>query len=561
MFQRVDRAASNEAAARRLFAHVDLDPYSPTRGCFDRRFWGWKLVDYPEATYQRAVKPLAMLYADPASALHADERVRQAITAGLEYSAGIQHPNGSFDQAFPYEQSFGATAFLLHSMSGAVALLRAVDPDWDSSAALDSMRKAGEFLCRHDERHGLISNHLAGAAAGLLECGLLLAESAFAARAKQLTTQILDSQSTEGWFPEYGGADPGYQTLCLQFLADVQRLSPDARLAEALRRGLGFIAHFVHPDGSFGGEYGARRTEIFHPGGVARLAAAEPLAGSILRAVLVGWSAGRSLGPADVDFGNLSPVLEGHVLAQQLCSAPVASEPLPCEQVPFSRDFPDAGLFVRGTPGYYAVVGVLTGGVVKVFSRSPAGLTYDDGGYYARVAGRDYSTQSTGNSQILHSAADAITLEAPFSRVPRMLPTPARFVVLRMLNLTVMRWVAAGNAVKRLLVRMLITGTPSAPLHLSRNVRFQPDAVCIEDVIRGSRNLRLESLHYGTAFRGMHMASAGYPLPAGSAGRPRAVDVSGFSSSGAVRVSTEIALAKADDSRPGPVRTERRLDA
>ena len=44
---------------RHLLSEINRDPSSNLRGCFDRRFWAWKLVDFPDATFQRNLAPLA----------------------------------------------------------------------------------------------------------------------------------------------------------------------------------------------------------------------------------------------------------------------------------------------------------------------------------------------------------------------------------------------------------------------------------------------------------------------------------------------------------------------
>lgn len=541
-FQRIEPSTGNDAAARRLLSHVDLDPYSPTRGCFDRRFWAWKLVDFPEATYQRAVKPLAMLYSTRGSGLYQDERVRDAVVEGIGFAARIQHSNGSFDQAFPFEQSFGATAFLLHSIGGAVEILRAageLEPP-DETMAAQCLRKAAGFLQHAGERHGRITNHLAGAVAGLLQSELLLNEPAFGGTGRALLSEILDSQSEEGWFPEYEGPDPGYQTLSVHYLSDTLRMNPDSRLEKALDRAVDFLADFVHPDGSFGGEYGSRRTALFHPGGVARLSNRNPLAGAVLAAFNRGLAEGRTPGPADVDFGNLAPTLENHILAEEVGRPAATAQELPCRTAGYRRDHVQAGLFVRGTDRYFAVLGALTGGVLKVFHRDGE-LLFDDGGYMARIGNRDYSTQSTGTARVLRNNATQIVLEAPFHRVPRALPSPGRFLLLRLLNLTVMRSIGLGNLIKKLLVRLLITGKQRAPLVLERTIHFGEAGVRIEDRIHGRPGMRIESLQVGAPFRGVHMASAGYSWPAERIIRPKQVDLGPLLSSGEVRVSTDIA--------------------
>ena len=41
-------------------------------------------------------------------------------------------------------------------------------------------------------------------------------QTEFRDAARQRIEQVLSWQSDEGWFDEYGGADPGYQTLTLK---------------------------------------------------------------------------------------------------------------------------------------------------------------------------------------------------------------------------------------------------------------------------------------------------------------------------------------------------------
>src|SRR5204863_1153471 len=50
-------------------------------------------------------------------------------------------------------------------------------------------------------------------------------------------------------------------------LAQLQTLAPSNDLVAAIERAVGFAAHFVHPDGSFGGEYTSRNTYNYFPHG------------------------------------------------------------------------------------------------------------------------------------------------------------------------------------------------------------------------------------------------------------------------------------------------------
>src|SRR5512133_780835 len=104
-------------ALRRLLSEQNRDSCAPAYGCFDRRFWAWKLVDFPEATFQRNVYPLAWNLQKPSNKHVFDQTAIQvAVVSGLKYSFQIQHRDGSFDQAFPNGYSYGANAFLIQPL-------------------------------------------------------------------------------------------------------------------------------------------------------------------------------------------------------------------------------------------------------------------------------------------------------------------------------------------------------------------------------------------------------------------------------------------------------------
>ena len=83
------RANVDQAAARAL-GEQDAGPYSPTSGCFDRRYWAWKLVDFPEATFQRLVLPLAIVYRDPLSRFGGRPEALAAVKTGLACASRLQ---------------------------------------------------------------------------------------------------------------------------------------------------------------------------------------------------------------------------------------------------------------------------------------------------------------------------------------------------------------------------------------------------------------------------------------------------------------------------------------
>lgn len=506
------RAQVTDAVCR-LLTEQDRDPYSPTCGCFDRRYWGWKLVDFPEATFQRNVHSLAQLYTDPGSEYYRSPALLFGTLAGLRYAAHVQHRDGSFDQAFPQEHSFGATAFLLHSTLEAFRLVRNEADDATRCCIERCLQQAAEFLCKHDEEHGHITNHLAGAVLSLLGSADYFELPRYRQRAELLLERILGHQSPEGWFLEYEGADPGYQTLCLYYLAQVYQRMPSQAFDQALKQAVEFIAYFVHPDGTFAGEYGSRRTAIFYPGGLALLSRESATALSITQAMCRSICAGHTVTLRDVDMGNLAPLLSNYICALQsgVIEEEATTPCLPWEQPKVGQDFPQAGLYIRGTEHYYAILGASNGGVLKVFDKQRQQVLWDDGGYIGQLTnGTLVTTQMTVSDRPCTVGEDEIVLTSDFYRVLHSLPTPLRFVLLRLFNLTLMRSLWLGNVVKKGLVRLLISGKRKYAMQLQRRVRFETRRVVVEDRVSKSPRLKVAWLEFGRKFVGIHMASARY---------------------------------------------------
>lgn len=501
------------SSVRRLLSQQDHDRYSPTRGCFDRRYWGWKLIDFPESTFQRNVHPLAVAWADPGSPFYRDPDVFDAVLTGLEFASHVQHGDGSFDQAFPNEHSFAATGFLLHSLCEAYKIVCQGDNREQHRKAEKCLLLASDFLCSHDEKHGIISNHLAGASLSLIMASDLFAIEKYRDRGLVLLKHVLKHQSSEGWFLEYDGADPGYQTLCLYYLAKIYHMAPTSDLEKALERAIGFLAHFVHPDGTFGGEYGSRRTAIYYPGGMALLSGQFPLALSITRAMVHSISEGNTGTLVDIDMGNLAPLLSNYICLQQaeVFEENAEAPPLPCEEPTLQLDLHRAGIFIRGTAHYYAVFGASNGGVLKVFDKLHRQLLWDDCGYVGKTTkGLIVSSQTTLLDQPCHFQGGRIEITRDFYRVLHSLPSPLRFVVFRIANLILMRSLRVGNLVKKALVQLLISGKNRCEIQLQRSVRFETSKIIVEDRLTKSRKLKLRWLELGRRFVGIHMASAKY---------------------------------------------------
>ena len=188
----------NEALkqAPQIISWVDRDRYSATCGCFDRLFWGWKLKDFPDATLQRAVFPLAVLWKLENNVYHNSDLLFRIIKSGIDYWGEMQHKNGAVDQAFPFEYSYGATAFSLNSITKAYKIIESDLSKTEQGRFKNYFIRSASFLVNSNEAHGIISNHIAGAAIALIETYKLTDSEIYLKEAKKLINIILENQSS-----------------------------------------------------------------------------------------------------------------------------------------------------------------------------------------------------------------------------------------------------------------------------------------------------------------------------------------------------------------------------
>lgn len=483
-------------ALPRLLGLVDRNPLSPTYGCFDRNHWHYKAIDFPSGMSETGVLPLALVYVNVfpgGERYHRQPRLRELALAGMRFAARTAHPDGAGDDYFPYERALGATAFSLYTHTEACRLLDVREPD-----VLAFLVRRGEWLRRHDES-GRLTNHQALAALALANLARLTGDARFRESAAARIDRVLAWQDREGWFWEYEGADPGYQTATVDFLAKYRALTDDDRVLEPLRRAVDFCRYFVHPDGSYGGGYGSRNTANVFPAGFEILAAEIPVAGAIASALLAGVRAGRRAYAEDdrIFFHWTWDFLQAYLHWRPRAPAPDALTAR-------SRHFTGARLYVREEPGRYAVVSLAKGGVLALFEGPHRVCT--DHGLVGRLAdGRVVATQFV-DDYVAVVGEDEVRVEGVFGYTRRLRPTPWRFIAFRLLTLTVGR--VAPALVRRLLQRLLIVGKRPAPFRFRRTLRFGALVTLIDEVWRDGPGAPLVALHAGTDNTAIYVATS-----------------------------------------------------
>ncbi|OYV89209.1 MAG: hypothetical protein B7Z73_07050, partial [Planctomycetia bacterium 21-64-5] len=274
----------------RLLGAIDRNPFHASYGCFDRQFWHYRTASFPSEMYQEAVLPLALIYTTPlpGNRWQAEPQLKEWAIAALRFAARSSHADGSCDDYYPFERALGAAVFSLQAATRAYQLL-----ELDDAEIVGWLERRAEWVANHDET-GRLANHQALAALGLARLAEITGDRTFSAAADDRVNRLLSWQSSEGWFEEYGGADPGYQTVTIDALAKLRRMTGDERLDEPLHRAVAFARLFLHPDGSYGGEYGSRGTCHFYPHGFELLAGADPAAADLADAFLRSLAKGKT---------------------------------------------------------------------------------------------------------------------------------------------------------------------------------------------------------------------------------------------------------------------------
>jgi hypothetical protein len=502
------------AEAPRVIGVVDRDPDSPTAGCMDRTFWAWKFTDFAGSRFQEGVCYLAFLctrrlednpYVNNPALL-------QWIGMALDRWSRLQHRDGSFDEAYPFERSLAATSFSSFYIAEALDMLgEAIEPHTLERTRL-ALARAGEWLLRNDETHGFLSNHLAAAAAALQHIHRVTGEARFDRRSAHFRDRILDRQSAEGWYDEYGGADPGYQTHGTFYLVRLWQLTGDERLAESIERSIEFLAHFIHPDGSVGGEYASRNTQTYYPAAFEMMAHRNPAASWISRTMRPSVLGGAAAGLRAVDSYNWFPVLNNLVFAYRAAASgePVA-RPIEPDAGATALWYPDAGIARIRRDRYDAYVGATKGGVIKVWDRGTGRLVLSDCGWVGRTFdGSVASTQYHDGDRAVSVEGDRIEVGGCLSRSARPVMSPARFIAFRTFSTTIGRLAGVGRWLKQQLVRVLIYRRQQLPVTFNRTITFEDNRIVVADRLHGDHEGRLESLRRGAVFTTIHMGSSRY---------------------------------------------------
>ncbi|MCB2154061.1 hypothetical protein KQI84_04195 [bacterium] len=463
-------------ALPRLILMADKNPFSRTYGCFDRQYWHYRTMDFPCGMNQEFVLPLALAYKlqMPNNPYYGLPRMKELVEAGIDFARESSYPNGSCDDYFPFERALGALVFSLYAMTES-----AIELDLREPRHLEFFALRGDWLREHNET-GQLANHQAFAALALYNVYILTGEKRFLKASNSFRDLTLSWQDPEGWFQEYEGADPGYHTCSIGFLTKLWQKTQDERLIEPIGRAVDFAVNFMHPDGSYGGEYGSRNTYHFYPHGFEVMASRFPNAANIAETFLQ-----RSM-PERRRYYNDDDRMAAHYVYDWMQAwrdySPERGKPIDLPKKLTAKWFEGAEMLVVRGPQYHAVAAANKGGVFKAFDRE--GPIASDTGLIGELDdGRVVVTHIVDRNKV-KIAPDHLEIEVSgvFQRRRAPLSTPFKQIVFRVLLLTIGRFHA--NAVRFLLQKILITGKARTSIQFRRRLAFREDAIAVVDEVQ-----------------------------------------------------------------------------
>ena len=492
----------------RLLGAIDRNPFRPTYGSLDREYWHYRTSSFPSEMYQEGVLPLALVYATdlPGNRWYGSSRVRELVIAAILFAARASHADGSCDDYYPFERALGAAVFSLQACTRAYQLL-----GLDDAELVAWFRRRADWLTAHDES-GRLANHHALAALGLLRVAQITGDDQYHCAAEERIEKLLGWQSDEGWFEEYGGADPGYQTVTIDCLAQYRQLTGTTQLDEPLRQAVAFARLFLHPDGSYAGEYGSRGTYHFYPHGLELLAGIDPAAADLADGFLRSLAAGTQ---AHFRDDRMYAHRLGSLLEAYLDWSPTRPTPQAAPRATSITYLSAAQILVRRTADEHTVVSAARGGVFKHFTADRDPVT--DAGLILETAdGRIAVSQSHDLTREVE-VADAnlrLTVAGPLHWCRFETATPLKQAVFHAGMWLVGRW--CRTLMRRLLQRRLITGRRECPVRLTRRFEFlSPEAVGsvslrVTDTIElTSPAVQIRRMAYGTDHQAAYVAASG----------------------------------------------------
>lgn len=463
----------------RLLTQLDRDPLSPTYGCFDRNYWHYRIRDFSSMVLQQNILSLALVYKNKFSGnvYYQSDLIHQYILASLKFWQKAQHQNGSFDEYWPNECGYPPLVFSTHAVLKTIILLKLDENEYKKplSKAIKQIAKNKEENASNQEAAGVVCLYL---------YNKLYKDQLIEKTFKNRFHELLSKQSSEGWFPEYGGADIGYSSVFLNYLSELIDTQYQKKVLSALKNQLSFLKNFIHPDGSLGGEYGSRNTEYFLLAGLVRMRKYSQDANEML--AKINWTL-NSLDDRYLFHYIFHSFVEGAINFSKLTN-------IKQNKQSFEKYYPESGLYVKRNNKIHFIANLKKGGVYKLFVNNK--IKSQCGGYRIKNNNHYLVTNWLSSKADINQTAKSISTTVPL-HINRFTPiTPIKHILLRIIALAPFK-----KTIINLLKNMLINQNLSSQTFFTRKFTFAKNKLIITDGFNSNKDLiAVESIEASMRF-------------------------------------------------------------
>ncbi len=464
----------------RILGNLCRVPSMKNYGCFDRQFWNYNICDTPCARKQETVLTLALLYKieNKLNPYFKNDMILDWIKAALSFWGNIQLSNGAFNDLYPNEYSFVATAFSSYAISECLLLLE--NELIDKDALITKLKKSADWLLyKHQEQ---VLNQEAGSAIALYNIFLLTKDDKYKKSAQDKINFIFDKQNEEGWFPEYGGADIGYLSVAIDYLAKYYQKTKDTTVFQILCKAADFIEYFLHPDYTYGGEYGSRNTEYLLPHGFEILAKEYDKAKAIANHIRVGIEKKTAVSPFSLDDKYL--LFYSYVYLQAYLDADdfnKSSDLCLPYQTKCSKNFSKSGIWIFSNDNFYLIANYKKGGALKAFFKQNGKSIDDSGILILNKNNKKITSFWISDINDVYISNSEIVISGYFWNVFDNILTPFKNVVWRIIQITFGKSEFFNMKFKEFLRKAIITKNEKLKSKFIRRIYIGDEKLFIED--------------------------------------------------------------------------------
>ena len=491
----------------RILGSFNFDETDDKYGVGDRKYVFWKLSDFANGSYQGLVLGLTIIYKmrffpNYISKKKLLSRIK-IIAFGTE---NILRNNGSLEESFPFESSYCVTAQVLADLLYSYELISNNLTKEEKKRWIDMCSKMKSFLLIHDETHGEISNHIACALLALTRWNNLRKEKVVREKIGKLREKLLSFQDSEGWFKEYNGADPGYQSLCLSYLTQINNVINHDKTFNQINKSINFLKYAFHPDGSFGGIYGSRNTRFLYPSSFEILTKKNILASKMSSFVRNGIIHQNFVTLDSINDENLVPMFNDYAIAAMEFERNKKLKPkavkLPFEENNLNIYLKNLGWFIRSNKREYTVINYSSGGSFIHFRNK---IKYENPGIIFKM--KDKIMISTPNKIInpINFDSKELITDYNMSILKKPRPTASTTIILRFVSLLFLKNLTLNKIVKKFLSNYLLNSNKSTKIKARRIFKIGKSFSYLDFLPNETTPVK-----YNQHFTYRHMASQGY---------------------------------------------------